>query len=581
MSDVGPAFVGNRFMGASWRPGADAGVLGRLREAIRGWAMVEGPGWLLASERADAWGEIPGVAVALGRRAAFDRKTAAFHPPGEVAWRLASHGETAFSDMAPPFRAAWAQRAEELVHGETDAFGLGQVFVGRGDGAAFLSSSATLLADILGAPLSAERLAGYALFGGFIAEETPFAVVDKLMAGTRVTLSRGRLEIAQRTAGSRSGADLTAAFRGAVDAMLRAAPEAELELSGGLDSRLILAAMSGEARRGRRAITIGVAGEPSDDVTVARELAAGQGLDWTLLDAGGVGRLDGPTLSGLLRDTAIAYDHLANPLDKVTLVLAARGRTVEARFGGQNGEILRGFYYPAQPLRASPSEALARSLIAMRLQANDQVESAVLAAGVRAELRAAAETRMARLLLSFGGTWGQTLDQFYLAQRMQNWVGSSTGHRLMDHAPLYPFFDPDFVAAAMATPSAEKLNSRVACGLLDDLDPDLARMPLAGGVVPARAASAGHLSDFWLDAQRVTGRLARRLKGRTRPTLGSQTVAQHWRRLGLHAELPVDRLARTGLFDVAALDAIASGSRLPSRPTLGFLLMMASLETRR
>lgn len=574
-------FFGNRFVGASWRPGAEAAVLKRLRATTSGWARAEGPGWLVASERTDAFEESPAIAVALSRRAAFDRSAAAFRTPAQVASDLARAGGRALDGMAPPFRAAWADSRTGEVHGETDAFGLGQVFLATRDGAALMGSSATLLADILDAAPSPERLMGYAAFGAFVAEETPFTGIDKLMAGRRASLSGGQISVSERPGPTIAGGDLLQAFREAVAAMLHAAPEAELELSGGLDSRLILAAMPPDARRARRAITIGVAGEPSEDVIVARELAEAEGLDWTLLDAGGAARLGGTALAALLGDAAAAYDHMANPLDKVSLILAGQGRHVDARFGGQNGEILRGFYYPAQPLDAAPSEALARGLISMRLQANDRVEDAVLAEGVRTGLRAAAEARMVRLLLSFGGTWGQTLDRFYLAQRMQNWVGVSTGHRLMDHAPLYPFFDPGVVAAAMARTPAEKLNSRIAYRLLGALDPALARRPLAGGIVPARDASAGPLRDLWLDAQRIAGRVSRRLRGRTRPTLGSQTITQHWRRLNLHAKLPLDRLTRTGLFDEAALAEIAAGTRLPSRPTLGFLLMMASMEARR
>jgi asparagine synthase (glutamine-hydrolysing) len=584
MSKAAGAFLGNRFVGATWRPGVDAGALGRLRAAIAGWTVVEGDGWLVASELAPACAQTARLALVLGRERMFDRTNANF-PGAEVLIKtMGRSGRGALDGMAPPFRAVWADKASGAVHGEADLFGVGHVFSAQADGFSALASSATLLGDILAAPTSPQTLAGYALFGVFLAQETPFAGVTKLAPGETVVLEAGRLSTSAKALPATSGAGCREAFQASVLAMLKAAPEAELELSGGLDSRLILAAMPPADRRGRRAITIGVAADPSGDVTVARALAETEGLDWSILDVGGMAALDGPSLGYLLSRAVAAYDHMANPVDKIALITAGAGRKVDARFGGQNGEILRGFYYPTQPLDAAPSEALARRLIAVRLEANDRVDDAVLAPQVRQDLRAAAEDRMTAQLLSYGGDWGQTLDRYYLAQRMQNWVGVSAGNRFVGHAPLYPFFDPDFVAAAMAAPAGDKLNSRGAYRLLAQIDPQLARRPLDNGIVPATAGAAsplaGHLADLRMDVDRVAKRVRRRLAGVGRATLGSQTVAQQWHGLALHKALPMDRLARSGLFDPAALDRLAAGTWLPDRPTLGFLLLVAGLETR-
>jgi asparagine synthase (glutamine-hydrolysing) len=367
-----------------------------------------------------------------------------------------------------------------------------------------------------------------------------------------------------------------------VSATLRAVPDAELELSGGLDSRLILAAMSPAERRGRRAITLGVAGEESDDVRVASGLAASASLDWSVLDIG-LGKFEGPSLSALLASVTEGYDQMANPLDKAALVASGQGRRVQARFGGQNGEILRGFYYAGQPLDAPPSEALARRLVALRLTTNDRVSDAILAPAVRQELKRAAEDRVVRRLLSLGGSWSQTLDRYYLAQRMQNWVGVAAGNRLLDYVPLFPFFDTAFVAAAAASPAVDKLNSRAAYRLLTRIDPALAGVALADGATPGAAPTSWlgrRVDDARLDLSRISGRLRRRMAGQGRQTLGSLSVAQRWHGARLFETLPLDRLARAGIFDSAALERVGSGAWLPDRPTLGFLLMVAGMETR-
>jgi len=577
------AFRGARFLGASWRPGADRAVLSRLRALTSGWTVAEGEGWLLAADKAHVFAQTADVAFALAGAYAFDRTAGALVSAATLAAKVGLQGSDALDGLAPPFRGAWLEKTSGALHAATDVFGLGQVFLAAEGGVAALASSATLLGDLMAASLASDAMAAYAAFGSFLPVETPFAGVTKLSAGARATLSQGRIEISTGPRLPINPPSTEEALRGAVAAMLQALPDAELELSGGLDSRMILAAMPSAARRGRTAFTLGVVASPSDDVRVARGLAETEGLNWSVLDIGGMAALDGRALEELLAHAVASYDHMGNPIDKAALLTAGEGRTPIARFSGQNGEILRGFFYPGQPLGAAPSEALARRLISWRLLSNDRVADALLAPALRGELRARAERRMVEALLSLGGTWGQTLDRFYLAQRMQSWVGNAVSNRQIEHLPFYPFFDPAFVAAALATSCADKRNSRAAYQLLSALDPALARRPLADGVVPAAfptSSIGAQLLDLQLNAARFATRLKRRLAKADKATLGSQTVAQQWHRLRLYEHLPLDGLARSGLFDPAGLARIASGEWLPDRPTLGFLLLVAGLETR-
>ena len=166
---------------------------------------------------------------------------------------------------------------------------------------------------------------------------------------------------------------------------------------------------------------------------------------------------------------------------------------------------------------------------------------------------------------------------------MQTWVGIAAGNRLLDYVPLFPFFDTAFVAAAAASPAVDKLNSRAAYRLLTRIDPALAGIALADGVTPGTAPTSWlgrRVADAQLDLSRISGRLRRRMAGQGRQTLGSLSVAQHWHAAHLFETLPLDRLARTGIFDSEALERVGSGAWLPDRPTLGFLLMVAGMETR-
>ncbi|HEY0438325.1 MAG TPA: hypothetical protein VGC92_16910, partial [Phenylobacterium sp.] len=244
-------FAGNRFVGASWRPGADGELIARLRRLTASWSVRSGDGWLIASERPGAFAETDGVALAMGRDQAFDRGAETLADAADLVARLAGAGPSALGSMAPPFRAAWVETAKGVIHADIDTFGLGQLFLGQGDGFAGLSSSATLLADVLGAPLSPESLAAYAAFGNFLCGESPYAGVARLDAGASATLALGRLTTADRPLPTHPGGSVRETFAAAVGAMLKAAPDAEIGLSGGLDSRVVLAAIPRDQRRGR------------------------------------------------------------------------------------------------------------------------------------------------------------------------------------------------------------------------------------------------------------------------------------------------------------------------------------------
>lgn len=517
----------NRFVGLSWT-GPEPGAVQRVRKL--GWRTIEAPGLLLAAESA-----LPDAGI---------RK--------------------------PPFRTIAA--SQDAVVAETDHWGLGHIFLVRGGGVSALGSSATLLAQIFGVEPDTDALMDFALFGCFTGTSSAFSGVSKLPAGHRAIARDGGLTLERWFEPQPARGDVRETFVAAVAALAASSPDAELELSGGLDSRLILAAMPPGERRRHVAYTIGEAA--SGDVRVAAAIAQDQGLAHRIVSLADLSMLDGDALEQLLCDAALGYDLGANPVDKAPLVYAsARGGETGARFGGQNGEILRGFYYPGQPIQRMPDAALADRLIDWRLIANDRVMPSLFdGAAYTAHRRRATEAMRARLM-GYGGTWGQTLDRFYLDERMQRWVGIGTGNRFVSRRLLYPFFDPDFVAAAMALRPAEKMGSRAAYRLLACLDSHLAEVPLDNGVIPARPGKTlgGTIA-------KVVAKLRQRLGGASRPTLGSGAIGALWHRHRLFERLDRDALASFGFFDARVLDAILRGEVVPDRATLGFLVLLSGVK---
>ena len=569
-------FPGNRFLALS-HSGAFSPIVERARAITEGWAAADGERLLFRSERGDHFAAASGDAVALGAPRHVDLSIPAALDAAAVLKRGAG---SLVPSAAPPLRLAWSDGRSAWA--ATDSFGIGQIFFVEKDGVAAFSTSATLLADIFDAEPDREALAAFALFGAFLDEQSPFAGVHKL-AGGRVALRDGRVEVSATTLPVAHVQDVARAFRAGVLALADAFPDAPLELSGGLDSRLILAALPRERRVGRRAMTIGFPGTP--DVAVAERIAQREGLEHDFVDVSGLGELGADSLHALLSDAVAGYDHGANPIDKAVICYAGRQRPGGGgRFGGQNGEILRGYYYPAQPLDARPSETLARRLVEWRLASNDRADPKLFDAAAFADLRATAEKRIIGRLLSFGGSWGEALDNFYLYERMQHWVGNGSCNRLIDRVTLQPFFDPGFVAAAMALPARDKANSAAAYRLLVELDPALASMPLDNGRVPAAVARSklrARLDDTRRTALAVANRVRRKLLGETKATLGSEGICALWHRHRLFERLPAEALLRTGLFDEASIERLAKGEWLPDRPTLGFVLMMAGIVERK
>ena len=515
-----------------------------------GWAA--GPGALLAAQ-----GDI------------VDRARARLLTLGEIAALLAEHGDAALTGWAPPFRLAW--HTDAGVDAAADAPGLAHWFIWQGDGVAAVASSATLLARAFGLAPDTAALGGLALTGAMVGDASIIAGVRKLPAGQAARLADGQLTL-RTLSPPRILAEPADALQAATARLLAVYPHAEVELSGGWDSRLMLAAMPMAARRGRTGFTIGRAGDA--DVTIAARLASASAMTHDIADPGGLAGLDAKGFAALLATTAARDDYAANPLDRAVINFVNAARPARPRFSGQNGEILRGFYYPGQPLGAVPSATLARRLIDWRIISNDRVDPALFDPAWLAATRAAVTGQLEGLLLGGGDAdWAAALDRTYLEQRMQRWCGASVTAALGLRPVLLPFFDADVLALARTTPAAAKAGSRFAAAAIARLDPVLAAIALESGLTPAAVAAGGAINRLAL-ARRFAGKAVakarQRLLGQDRATFGSATTLGLAADHGLLAAVDIHRLAGLGIFAPAALDAFAVGR--PTRASAGFVL---------
>jgi hypothetical protein len=264
-------------------------------------------------------------------------------------------------------------------------------------------------------------------------------------------------------------------------------------LSGGLDSRLLLAALRAEGCRPQ----VYVYGRPGDgDVRIARSVGEAMGFDVDWLDKE-ARRLAPDEFPEQVERNFQQYDGLPSfgELFENGMNAAARdsrhaGGALSA--SGACGEIYRNFFYlPDRPFSA---DAVGRTFFARYARGDltaafdereflrrigDKIVGALGLAGAR--------ERLPRPLV----------EQAYPRIRCRALSGREISLEGRYGAYLMPFLDRDVVAEAMTLPLALKNAGRFEAMLLDSIDPELARRPSAYGHDFAAPPGLGHRLGEW------------------------------------------------------------------------------------
>lgn len=468
------------------------------------------------------------------------------------------------------------------VLGVCDPYGLRGLYWHQGDGWAALGSSATALAAAAGAELDALTVGAFALLGSYLDDHTPFRGVRRLRGGEHAVLRAGRVRVAAGApdppggpASSRRGlvAEGVAAARAGVEACLRAHPDAALELSGGLDSRMVLAAIPPAQRRERPALTIDHPG--SGDAAVAAVLAERTGLRHEVVPAAALADLTPQQALALCRRAAREQDHMGNPVAQAVLDWVEDQLPQTPRLSGQNGEFVRGYYYAGQPPLQRPSPGAVRRLAQWRLLANERVDPALFAPGFHEEAVAATLQALVERFAGFPGGWLDRTDEFYLHERMARWVGTNYTAAARRRPVLAPFFHPDWVAWGRRAPARAKRGSRLFAEVLHTLDPALAAVPLENGVTPAGMAApdlATTLRRAAITARKVRRKVEQRLRPSTKPAAGAPVLAAKALSALRSSPEALARLHDLPFLDGDVLDMVAEGRRDLDSVSLAFLV---------
>lgn len=497
---------------------------------------------------------------------------------------------TSIEGWLAPYAFARLNRATDEFLVAVDDCGLSHVFQWHGPGVVAVSSSATLLAQLVRAKADPDGIGRMAVLGFMAFDDSPFAGVKKVLAGTALLCRRGRVERLDRSRPipvgepgrpavfrehARQGA---AVLRSIVSGMLAAEPDCHIELSGGMDSRMILAAMTPEQRRGRTAVTIGAPNTP--DVLIAQDLARLAGMDHRMVDISPLASLPHDQLLKLVTEGARLYDFIANPFDRaVALFIEQRGEGLP-RLSGQNGEFARGFYYPLQPITAPYEERQVDGLYSWRLATNDRVNPALFDPGWYAALETNTKAMVKANWERTPGCFGDDLDRLYLRLRMQNWCGSAytvgQAHRFI----LSPFFDRRFLEWAAAAPPAMKKGSRLFAAVLAELDPMLAAKPLDSGIVPVDLVAGGVRNaarTIQVYASKISRKLSQRFLGATAKTVGSDYFVRTLGRQGLFSTRDIDEMVQLGIFSADNLPRALQAMSDLDKPTLSFLINVRAI----
>jgi asparagine synthase (glutamine-hydrolysing) len=487
----------------------------------------------------------------------------------------------ALTALVPPFAAAHRDGDDAPLIVVGDWLGFRQLYWWIGDGAAAVSTSARALSALAGGELDLNGVGAQAMIGWQIADATIFAGVRALAPGTIAALHRGELR-QRRYVDPPTRPDRAPTLDDAVDEMatllgdwqrgyVEDHPNAVLQLTGGHDSRILLAAVPDKLRAGLRTLTLGD-GE-SRDVEIAAALSARYGMRHQ------VHRLDlqawpSPAQAhALTLEAARELECLASPLALAPLLLAEARLEQGHRLSGLGGEVARGFYYAGQPRSATTSAHLVERLARWRLFSNEAVAAEALDPTAFARAR---ETTLESLTGLFpSGDWLRATDEFYLLHRMHRWAGVHGTVAAVRRQVVNPMFDRRFIELALAVAPADKRDSRLLGRLMSRLDPELADVPLDTGLVPAELGSRSlraRIATRTQTARKGARKVRQRLGRGRRPQLGaaqmSTLVLQHWR-----AEPDACR----PLYDVPGLrrswlDELLAGTRDAQPTTMAFLI---------
>jgi asparagine synthase (glutamine-hydrolysing) len=265
-------------------------------------------------------------------------------------------------------------------------------------------------------------------------------------------------------------------------------------LSGGLDSRLLLAALRA---RGSRPHVYVYGGADSEDVAIARRIGAAEGMDVEWIDKGARPPPAPDAFAEQVERNFQDYDGL--PVYGELFENGSNAAARDARHAGGAlaasggcGEVYRNFFF--LPDRPASAASVARTFFARydRRDTTEAFDEPLFLRGLEDKILAA---------LALPGERGRLpralVEQIYPRVRCRSFFGREISLEGRYGAYLMPFLDHQVVAEAMRVPMALKNAGRFEAMLIDALDPRLASLPSSYGHDFSGPPNARHRLSEW------------------------------------------------------------------------------------
>lgn len=497
---------------------------------------------------------------------------------GEIR-ELIHRDPTALTKLLPPFAAAAADH--DGVTMLADTMGFRPLFhsASAHSGTGVLSTSALLAGYVRSADIDHAAVAIQSLLGWQLGDRTILHGIHKLAPGAIAHLAADGVKVKDRPSetiqpvslekGVAEAADILRASMGAI---LDDYPEAVLQLTGGLDSRLLLSAIPTARRKGLHAMTLGVPG--SHDVAIAAQICDRYGLQHEVHGMSDLADLEPAEAWELCRTAAIRLDGMSDPVALAALGIAERRFAQGVRISGLGGEVARGFYYTGRVHDRRYTRKDAEQLAAWRMFVNDAVEPGVLTDEFLLWARNTANSAVYDALCAGGDEWFRATDSLYLRHRMQRWAGATDNAVGYQRIVVNPMLDHDFIRICGQLRPVDMAQSRFLAALQMELDPELGRRPLDGRPSPSTYAQPSPwypVSQAFRTGMRFASKASQRLRRVNRPPAGGEVfankVVERWR------DQPdaLDALSSLEFLCADWINDVIVGRRQARPSTVGFL----------
>jgi hypothetical protein len=395
----------------------------------------------------------------------------------------------------------WKAGSVEL---RTDPLGMRTAHITRTDGGILFSTRLDWIARACGGlPIDYSSFGAHWLAYNSFLSHALLEGVRRLGAGGIARCDRSRIEIEESPWAPREGRELENPIE-ILDSLLalRAPDGITLGLSGGLDSRVLLAVLLGGSHR----FGLHLFGEPAQpDVAVAMRIAAGERLDILHLDEP-VPRVD--DLLPMLRDY-VGSTAVVEPASAITKLryyprLAATGRIM---IDGGMGEIARR-QFGNRLLRRGRGAVMRRDAAGVAAELA-QPRADIFEAGVDERMREGMIAEMREFLegMPDPGEIGieNFIDLLAVRTRFPHVAGMEQG-RVDGVLPNFmPYAQPSFIQSALQLPLVERRNGRLFRRIIAAEARSLTRYPLVKSQIlyPYRFTTLP--AWLWTHLRKMTG----------------------------------------------------------------------------